>query len=207
VLHPESNPDRDRHDAAKLFSFHPGMPQLYSLTSDQVHVAIHAIPEIAAETAIPLGFTVPEAGSYTIELGEASGAFAGHDIYLLDHQKNTQTRLSAGGQYVFAADPSDENHETNRFKILFSPSDATPTNDLSQPDAQIYSAGQTIYVAFSGSEPGRMVEIYDLGGRLLVREAADESVRFSIRPGLETGIYVVRVSGSNSVQVGRVFIQ
>jgi hypothetical protein len=195
VLHPGSTPERDRHDALKLFSFHPGVPHLFAYTADQVRVAIHAIPEISAETAIPLGFTAPEAGSYTIKLGEASGALATQEIYLLDRQKSVHTRLSGGGQYTFTTDPSDENPEAKRFKILFSPSDATATTDPPVPDMNIYSAGQTLYVVFSQPGPGRKVEVYDLGGRLLMREAAGESAHFSTRLDVETGIYVVRVSG------------
>jgi hypothetical protein len=207
VLHPGSTPGRDRHDALKLFSFHPDVPQVYLVTSDLVHVAIHAIPGISAETAIPLGFTVPEAGSYTIALGEASGDLATQDIYLLDQQKSAHTRLSEGGQYTFAADPSDENHGTKRFAILFSPSDATTASGLSAPETHIYSAGQTLYVAFSQPGSGRTVEVYDLGGRLLMREAAEWSERFSTRLDVETGIYVVRVSSPEGVQVERIIIR
>ena len=227
LLHPGSDAGRDRHDALKLFSFHPGVPQVYTLTGDQVPVAINAMPEIRDGSAIALGFTIPGPGNYQIELTAAKGAFLAHDIYLLDRQTGVKARLSGSGPYSFAASPSDfkagltdfkgglfgskagpsdEKPEGERFKLLFNPSDATSTSDPSAPQTHIYNAGQTLYVAFSEAAPGRKVEVYDLGGRLIMRKSAAETTQFSARLSVESGIYIVRVTGREGVQVRRIFI-
>jgi hypothetical protein len=200
--------ERDRRDALKLFSFSEEMPQVFTHSSDGNRLAVNSIPEAEDELVIPVGLLVPEAGTYAISLDEASGQFAGRDVYLYDRETETEVLLSDEPTYSFEAAATGDDPRDPRFEIRFQPvGDNTRVHDPAASLARIYAWDNTLVVAFVDTAPQRVIELYDLSGRLLMQQVAGHTSEFRQVLDLQPGVYVVRVSDNHKTQTGRVFIQ
>lgn len=198
----------DRRDAFKLFSFSKDMPQIFTKAADDERMAVNSIPWVTEETVIPVGLYVPETGTYSITLEEASGRFAGMDVVLFDRETETEMLLSTAVQVDFYADASGEDPGLPRFGIRFrATGEPTGTYPEDAPMARIYSHENILTVEFSGPDPKRLLEVVDLNGRLLMQQQLEHVTMFRQPLDLLPGVYIVRVSDTNSTQTGRIIIR
>lgn len=201
--------ERDRRDALKLFSFNQEKPQLFSLTSDNIYVAVNSIPVITEEAVIPLGMKIPATGSYQISVQEASGAFEGRELFLFDLATGKETLISGDGQYEFDANATGDEPLVSRFELRFK--SIGETTDIATPSkekkAVIYAYDNTLYLSFGEAAPGRQFEVFDLSGRILMHQTLSDAIQHSHPLKLQTGIYLVRITGKNFTQTDRIYIK
>jgi len=200
--------ESDRRDAFKFFSLAANMPQVFTQSSDGQRLAVNSIPEAEEELVVPVGLRIPETGTYFISLDDASGQFAGMDIYLYDRETETEALLSDVQTYHFEATATGDDLGVPRFEIRFkSIGDATNVYDPEAVMARIYAYDNTLVVRFGDTAATSVVELYDLSGRLLMQQSTDNASEFRRVLDLQPGVYVVRVSDNNKTQTERVFIQ
>lgn len=192
---------RDFRDAVKMFSFADFMPQLYSYTSDQVRVAINSVPNISEEVEFTLGLRIPATGQYTLAVNELNGAFQASPLYLRDLQTGAVHNLQNADysfQAVLGNDPA-------RFIISF----AQPTNvpTIGESLVNIYTWGQTLHVNFTEEASNRLLQVYDLSGRLVMSHKLDHGLNHTQQLNVEMGVYIVRISSPAGVATQRVFVR
>lgn len=198
----------DRRDAFKLFSLVEEMPELFTKTSDGDRLSINSVPELDTDMVFPVGLKVPANGTYFISLNEASGQFAGLDVYLYDSVTETEVLLSDVQTYTFQAQGNLDNIGEPRFQLGFkSIGETTGINDPAASYARIFSYNNTLVVEFNQTVASGVIEVFDLSGRMLLQQKLEQTPRFSRALDLMPGVYVVRVSDNNKTQTERVFIQ
>ncbi len=193
---------RDFYDASKMFSFSAHMPQLYSFTSDQVRVAINSVPAISHDSEFTLGLRAPAAGQYTLTLTENSGAFMSHPLFVRDLKTGAVHNLQQSHSFSFQA---AQGEDPARFVLTF----AQPTNvpTLGESLVNIYTWGNTLYLNFSTEAPGRLMQVYDLSGRVIMSRKLNQGSSHTYQLNAEQGVYVVRVSSPEGVSSQRVFVR
>ncbi len=193
---------RDFRDAVKMFSFADFMPQLYSYTTDQVRVAINSVPNISEEVEFTLGLRIPAAGEYTLSANELSGAFLASPLYLRDLQTGAVHNLQQSPEYSFQATQGDD---PARFIISF----AQPTNvpTIGESLVNIYTWGQTLHVNFTEEASNRLLQVYDLSGRLVMNHKLNHGLNHTQQLNVEMGVYIVRISSPAGVATQRVFVR
>ncbi len=185
-IHHDSQLERDRRDAIKMYSFDPDIPQIYTLSNDQASLAINTIPEIDSETTIPIGVKIPELNQYTISLEQVDFRTSTEDIYLIDHEGKQVHNLSKA-DYLFT---SIQGNHTARLTLHFG------TEGLPEPEGQsenIVIWNQNELISISGAENYSFVELYDLHGRRLSRATINKQNLVHIHAPIQKGIYVVRL--------------
>jgi len=68
-------------------SYNVNAPNLYTISADNINLAVNSIPEIAVENSIAVGVVIPKQGEYTISITEVSEYISSNAIYL--HDKTT----------------------------------------------------------------------------------------------------------------------
>ena len=132
---------------------------IYTL-ADTEKLAIQARPEFTNTDVVPLGFTAPQAGNYTISLDRTEGIFNNRqNIYLYDRNEGIIRNLN-NNSYEFTTTAGTFN---NRFEIRYT----TTALDLETPEKTeiiVYKNGSNIALN-SGSTIMNTVTIFDLNGR------------------------------------------
>lgn len=205
-LKPHGEFGYDRSDALKLFGYSAVVPQLYTLTSDNVLVAINSIPHIKEDFVIPIGMWIPTSNEYTLRIADNTGIFGLTDIYLKDLVTGEEVLLSELGGYTFTADASKNPKGNIRFELRFTPVEDHPT-DITNPGtadaSRIWCYNNTLYV-YSIEEV--TIDLFGINGSKLATYQAFKGEQ-SYRLDLPAGIYVVRMSGQHSVQSHKIVIR
>jgi hypothetical protein len=195
--------DRDRNDAIKMFSFNPAVPQLFSTTADQVQVAINSVPYVDEEVQFTLGLRAPATGQYSLSLQQAEGAFAAMPLFVQDLLTGTVHNLKNSPEFSFQAAQGDD---PARFLVTF----AQPTG-LNEMDADaavhIFTAGNTLHLQFAQEAPGRLLQVYDLSGRMVMSHNLPQTTTHTTPLNVEQGVYLVRVIGQSGTHVQKVIIK
>lgn len=195
-LNVESNFNRDRNDAIKIYSYNAAIPQVYSLTMNQVEVAINSIPAINEEAVIPVGLYVPAQGNYFMSLSSKEGLFANQVVYLEDKLTGIRHNLNENNTYNFSASPSDN---ANRFKLTFST--LSIDNPATASSISVYTHGETLYI--SGLEAKAEISVVNLTGQVVLSSRTNGSGLHSVNAAsLPKGVYVVSVI-SNGQAISR----
>jgi len=139
-------------------TFTPGI-SLYSIAADS-KLAIQARPQFEATDVVPMGFTAPAAGQYTISLDHIDGLFAqGQDIYLKDLQEGIVRDLRTNN-YTFTTDAGTFE---GRFEVVYQ------TNALGTHNPEL-NASVLVYhnetgINISATDTIASVTVFDLLGR------------------------------------------
>ena len=108
----------DDYDSQKMLSDEISYPQLYSVTSDNVQVAINGQPVLVSgsERIVPLGFVTYVAGTFKITASNLTQFDANTTVYLEDVTLHTTQNLSSNKTYTFTSATGTFN---SRFKLHF----------------------------------------------------------------------------------------
>lgn len=198
----ESDFNRDRNDAVKMFSYNPAIPQVYTLTSDLVGASINTVPSINEEAVFPICLYVPAQDNYVISLPLAEGEFSGRTVYLQDKLTGGMVNLSNGQTYAFAASPSDN---TNRFELRFS------TLGIDKPEALdaifAFAYGDVLYLETTSKEAAQ-VNVYNLTGQLVMQGKTNGNTLSTFNASaLSNGVYVVNVILNKGVVSQKIVIR
>ncbi len=159
VYMPQGTPGLDYgYDGKKLAE--PGL-SLYTIAQNTA-LSIQARQEFEPADVVPMGFTVAQAGTYTIALTHTDGVFAnGQKIYLNDTAEGIVRDMSTGG-YTFS---SEAGTFEGRFKVVYTT--AALGTDARVADANtivVYQNGGTININ-SGYAVISSIEVFDISGR------------------------------------------
>ncbi len=187
------------YDAYKLWGATTS-PQIYSIAPGD-NLAINSIPEMAAQTVVPVGFKVGVNDTYTIT---ASGleTFPGEtDIYLEDIFLNKTQNLNLNPVYEFTASTGANAH---RFNIRFSP--ISGLGETTGNNIRIYAAENTVYINIPMELHGEII-VYDLLGKEMKHQSIQGNSLNRINLNVEQGYYLIKVLGDKSTVSGKVFIR
>jgi len=187
--------------AEKMFSLYPEAPSLYSLKEETPHsISFHE--QATEHTIVRLGFTPGADGLFAIT---AEGADHFQKIYLVDRQLGFYHDLRLAGSYQFTAGTGDD---PLRFEIRFSPAGTTGINEgATGLNVHIYTYRQTLYINLSQETGRKILELYDLNGRLFVKRELPEGLHFSQLLHVPDGVYLVRLTTGSGVHWQKVFVR
>jgi hypothetical protein len=189
----------ENFDSEKMFSTDNSIPQLYSLTSDNVKVVINGYPELnSVERIVNLGFKTNSAGSFTFNATNLTDFDANTSVYLEDTQLGTMQDLRQSASYTFSSAVVDD---VNRFKLHFgNMTTAIPT--VSETSTSVFAANNVVYVT---TPKVASIEVYDLLGNLVTSLQSVQGLN-KLQLNAETGIYIVKVQTGTQVTTQKVMI-
>ncbi|NOR87240.1 MAG: T9SS type A sorting domain-containing protein [Bacteroidales bacterium] len=197
VLSEECSFNRDRKDGLKLYSFNSSVPQLYSISQDEINLAVNSIPNMNVETPVPLGIRIPKAESYTIGIQTNTSNFASNILYLEDKVLNKLHKISEE-DYEFTSPQGTIN---NRFVLHM-----TDINDDDLSDMlNIWAYNNELFI-ISEAKQARL-EIFDMQGRLISIKTININGKYSEMLKLQTGVYIVRLQNSNMVESKQIILE
>ncbi len=174
-------------------------PYLYS-AAEGIALSTNTLPEITAQTTIPLSFIKNGSSDFYIEVEGVNELQPQETVYLTDLKTNHTQLLNDDPVYSFT---SEEGDVAERFVIHFSPlgvDDLAPISDVN-----IYAANGK--VELRNNKPiDATIKIYNMSGQLLSnKELVNESSTF-IKINNYKGPAVVSVITSNNVINKKVII-
>jgi hypothetical protein len=187
------------YDAYKLFGF-SNCPQIYSITANN-KLSINSIPEMTAQTVVPIGLKAIVNDTYTITALGVESFSQEPDIYLEDLLLGKTQNLNLNPVYEFTAGPGGTAH---RFNLRFSPVSGVGENTSN--NIKIYSSENIVYVNIATDLHGEIV-IYDLLGKQIKIQSIKGNSINRIDLNVESGYYLVKVIGDKSTSSEKVFIR
>ncbi|MCO5264387.1 MAG: T9SS type A sorting domain-containing protein [Lentimicrobium sp.] len=201
-LSDESEFERDRFDAVKMFSYNPAIPQVYAFTADRVQTSVNTVPSTGGELNFPIGLYIPEEGNYQIAVQALTGDWQNQTVFLEDKIAGSQLNLTAQQAYTFYATPADD---ANRFVLKFSSVGVDEPGAAALPF--VYSAHGQICIALQQKSPAQ-VKVYSLTGQLVLQGKAAAETLTSINTGsLHSGIYIVAVNTGSQLSSHKVVVR
>ncbi len=140
-----------------------------------------------------LNFKTQSAGNYTIAIDHVDGIFSGNqNIYLRDKLTNVEHDLK-NASYTFTSEVGNFN---NRFEIFYDNFLSNPSQTFNPNEVIVYKESDQIVIN-SGLENMDSVEIYDLSGRLLLRQEhlSTSEIRCNVGPINQVLIIKIEVAG------------
>ena len=197
-----SNASIDVNDAAKLFTMSPVVPQVYSIL-DVVHkAALNSMPYTTTGVTIPLGFSAPADGNYTISFAGIGSFYHLTALTLEDLELSHTTDLMQNPEYTFSSVTTEND---TRFLLHFTGT----INDVPEKNTNpinIYSSQKTIFINSPTSLHNAQVKVYNLlGQQICTRPLSDQKLN-KITVNAVDGYYVVKVLSDNMVKTAKVHI-
>ena len=200
-LKDESTYNRDRSDAIKMNSYNVNAPNLYTISADNINLAINSIPEIGVENSIPVGAVIPKTGNYTISITEVSDYITSNAIYLHDMLLNNWHKLSESN-YNFTTDAGDI---ANRFVIHFGVLGVDEPTTISQL-IQVWAAKRTINISNKENLSGK-IKVLNMFGQVIVNTTLNGDNNQRITVNTTTGYYIVNIITNKGVVNKKVLLR
>ncbi|MEE4176718.1 MAG: S8 family serine peptidase [Bacteroides sp.] len=185
------------YDSRFLWGYAPGF---YSLKDGEA-LSTYTLPELNEDLVIPLGFDKNDASQFTITLEES---IEGTSLYLFDKKLEVEHPLTFNSPYAFTAQAGDD---SQRFELRFSPANTAGLEESLADALGIYIWNNTLHLNFTKEADGRLLQVFDLGGRLVMSDRLDHGLNHTRALSLEAGVYLVRVSSPKGVSTQRVFVK
>jgi len=193
------------YDALKLFSPVNEMPEIYSITNDNIKSVVDYLPESVMENyKRVMGFKVETAGTYTISVNELNFD-SNFPVYLEDTYTAQTIKLTPSTTYAFTSDKGDF---TGRFNLHFNPLATTDIDNLADGSAiNVFSFEKQIQINLNASDlSNSKVEVYNLlGKKIMEQELVSNQTILNL--DVATGNYLVKVVSGIDTQTSKVFIQ
>lgn len=173
------------YDACKFMTMEAGVPQIYTIDSEETEYAINERP--LDKGIVKLGVVVSTSGTHKISMPRNEAG----SVILIDHKAGVKHDLSKG-DYEFIAEAGTYN---SRFTLNISSSSETGIEGVEIADDALECDGNNILVnGIKGN-----VSIYTVDGRKVAETYSNGNVSFNNMP---QGIYIVRtVQGTGKVTV------
>ena len=200
LLQPEAYQHFDPRFDSRFLQGHA--PELFSLKSNE-RLSAQAVDAIHPSLSIPFVFRKNDEGSeFQISLHET---IPGTTPYLYDRNIGMEHALGFDNPYVFTAEDTDN---PLRFELRFAELGKEPASFPEQETlpARIFAYQQTLTIEQYDITDNRTLEIFDISGRLLIRQQLDASPKYQQHLNLNPGIYMVRLSNTQSVQTEKIII-
>jgi len=192
----------DQSDSKKMFTDENDYPQIFTLTSDNVKVAINGLPELTSSEVytVPLGFTSNVVGTCTLNATNLDGFIPDAKVYLEDAQQNVIQDLRQTSTYTFTSGVVDD---ANRFKLHFTLSPLGMSDSYST-SVTSYSYNNTIYVNISAAGTGT-IELFNVLGEKIISQQSVKGLN-KLQTNLSKGVYIVKVQNGANVVTEKVMI-
>ena len=158
-------------------------------------LAYMAINQALAEQPIPVGYTAPAEGLYTIAFDE--DRYNATDIsalYLIDYDSNEKTNLlHTDYSFVTAA---GTNNQRFALQVAFAPENATNVEWVGDATVQVGVEGNTLML--NNLPTDAAVHVFDALGRLMYHAP---TVPTEMQLTLPTGYYLVRIADKQNAVV------
>jgi len=198
----DAQPGYENFDSEKMLTTDDNVPQIFTLTSDNMQVAINGEPElgIGEEKIIPLGFITNIAGTFTLNASNLTTFQPGVDVYLEDALSGTIIDLRQTNSYTFS---SAIVNNADRFRLHFG---SITTNIVSEniATAVAYSFDNTIYV--NTPSDNCSIELYDMLGNLIINKLSVKGLNI-LQTGVSKGVYIVKIINGSKVSTEKIMIQ
>lgn len=179
-----STTNRDFYDALKLFSFNEKSPGIYSISSDNIKLAVNSLPSLSESTIINLGIKIPETATYTLSANYINTEIVENDLYLEDKFENIYTNLS-NGDYTFS---SIDGNFDNRFALHFK---AVGISESIPNYIKVFSYNNNINIINNDNLTG-MVIITNILGQEITSFKLNGNSKQTFKFDAHSGIYIVR---------------
>ena len=183
-----------KYDARKLIPANQNIPQIYSITADNIKSAINSMPELVKNYDVSLGF-ICVAGTYTFNVKELN--FDNTKIYLEDLETKTIILLSNETVYKFY---HNGGVNENRFILHFVVNTAVNIYDIYN-NVKIYPNPNTGHFNIYTSKQNiiQKIEIYDVFGKIIWQNINIKSHLKEIDLSEQTkGLYFVKIFNKNN---------
>ncbi len=187
-----SSSKRDQLDAIKMYSFNPASPAFYSLSDNEIKLAINSIPDISEGCSIRLGVKIPKTGSFRISINQNNATLGETGIYIEDKYENNVHKLS-NADYSFAA---TEGEFTDRFVLHFG---TTAIDDMPAENNPICAFASADGITFiNNSDQKGEIQIVSTNGLILYQGIISKQSSKKISQDFAPGIYIGRFETENS---------
>ena len=169
------------------------VPMIY-FPVDDVNYAIAVFGSRITE--IPLSFEAKTMGEYTISMNFDNEVV--DNVYLVDNMTGSVTNMSTE-DYTFVATASDV---PNRFVIRMS-----EVNSLDEryDDRDVFTCIENGKLMVYNILDNAVLEVYDIMGRRVLSDVMRNTGSYAIDiDGIKSGMYIVKVSGREKVQVQKI---
>jgi len=131
-----------------------------------------------------------------------SGLFQTGEVYLKDLLSGHIQNLKQQPEYAFAAQQGDN---PARFVVTF----VQPTNvpAIDDGSVRIFAWNKTLFVSFPEEEAKRILQVFDLSGRMVQDFKLDHGLQHTLPLNVEQGVYIVRVMSPTGTSTQRVFVR
>jgi len=180
--------------------------ELYTTSSDNVHLTIDARPLSPELTSVPVHFKAGVEGEYNLvaDLESLESFSPGTDIFLEDTYMPEQAwiDLREFNTYEFNASPEDD---YARFMIHFHIKDFG-IDELAEKPINIHSERTDAIIMNNSGQIIREIQVYDIAGNLMTVKSgvSDDVTRMFVSSN--TGYYVVKVITDKAVYSEKILI-
>jgi len=196
---------RERSDALKFFSYNPMMPQVFTMSSDGVQLAVNSTGPISEDASFAIGVLTPVTGMYTLQVDGLQQILAGRPAFLLDKVTGVSHNLREQSRISFHAVQSSTAVE--RFVLNF----VQPTgvgNNLPEDATVVYFANGMLHMQFAAEERNRQLQVIDLSGRVVLSKSLHGMGSVvSVPLQIDSGAYIVRITGETSAVNRRILVR
>ena len=193
VITPDAISGTDKFDAQKYFSNSTKVLEVYTL-SGTLSTAINGLPYVE-NMEIPLGYSAPLAGAYSIEM--VTNSIDGMEVLLVDKTEGVTTNISSGGSYAFNVTTAGKNQTRFVLKLKQQATTNTqlPVDELTS--VKVFSKEREILVQSPVSENKFEFTLYDLSGRKMQTGMLVNGTTLTI-PVSISGTYIVMIKNASS---------
>lgn len=173
-------------------------PQLWTL-ADQKY-AINVMKSVAESPEVNMAFKAGVNDEFTITASGMESFNGNEPIWLNDFATGTRQDLRQNASYTFTAKPGDDE---NRFKITFA---GVGVDNPEQAAIRMYTQPGTIFINLPALTKAQM-NIYNLNGQIVYRQAVHASGLMSVPHKLTTGTYIIQLVSEQQTVNQKLFIQ
>jgi len=188
-------------DVVELSAVEQEGNSFYSLSSENIQLAINTQQMPNSSTLIPLRYVSGNTGNVTISLSENN--LAGYsELYLYDVDTEMFNDLTNDPNYTFSYDNAGT---TKHMYLTFLPHFTDIDRIEDENIVKIYSYDNKIYVS-SQDENIQTVEIYNITGIKLYNQGFN-SQKAIIQADVQPGIYIVKAICGNNIYTSKVIME
>ena len=203
-----------RYDAFKIRNSGEAA-NLYALAGAEELSIAGLAPLVSLDVVVPLGLTVPQAGSFVLNTADLRNFSRGTQVFLRDAQTGLLQDLSQQPRYSFAV-AAGALTNTTRFALVFRPSKLTGVRaELLAAQVDVYPnpahKAFSLNIAAVPTAPAVRAVLYNALGqpvqeRTLPVTATGVQAKFDVS-NLATGVYLLRITAGEAQVTKRVVVE
>jgi hypothetical protein len=186
----------DKYDALKLFNRTGGVNQIYTRSSDNKSLITNTIPSNTEQIVMYFEPSI-QPQEVTLRADRLQSISSVPYVVLEDRQTGAATDLRQSPTYRFQSSPYDR---ADRFVLHFATKGPVATGNIYAPIFYAtYEAGGIGVYGLKDRWIGREALAYDMLGQLIGRSIITQAPFMRIEKSLSKGIYMLKITGENTV--------